>query len=65
MFTPTDYVDVLNASQFKYAVQATGVSEYISRLGSYDTDWQREIYETALAQNNSFSVSGGVLRNAS
>ena len=61
MFTPTDYVDVLNASQFKYAVQATGVSEYISRLGSYDTDWQREIYETALAQNNSFSVSGGVL----
>jgi TonB-linked SusC/RagA family outer membrane protein len=61
MFTPTDYVDVLNASQFKYAVQATGVSDYISRLGSYDTDWQREIYETALAQNNSFSVSGGVL----
>ncbi len=61
VFTPTDYVDVLNAKQFKYAVQATGVSDYISRLGTYDTDWQREIYETALAQNNSFSVSGGVL----
>ena len=53
MFTPTDYVDVLNASQFKYAVQATGVSDYISRLGSYDTDWQREIYETALALERS------------
>ena len=61
VFTPTDYVDVLNAEQFKYAVQETGVSDYISRLGSYDTNWQREIYETALAQNNSFSVSGGVL----
>ena len=60
-FTPIDFVDVLNASQFKYAVQATGVSDYISRLGSYDTDWQREIYETARAQNNSFSVSGGLL----
>ena len=60
-FTPIDYVDVLNATQFKYAVQATGVSDYISRLGSNDTDWQREIYETARAQNNSFSVSGGLL----
>lgn len=60
-FTPIDYVDVLNATQFKYAVQATGVSDYISRLGSNDTDWQKEIYETARAQNNSFSVSGGLL----
>ena len=57
-FTPIDFVDVLNATQFKYAVQATGVSDYISRLGSNDTDWQKEIYETARAQNNSFSVSG-------
>ena len=60
-FTPIDFVDVLNATQFKYAVQATGVSDYISRLGSNDTDWQKEIYETARAQNNSFSVSGGLL----
>ena len=60
-FTPVDFVDVLNATQFKYAVQATGVSDYISRLGSNDTDWQKEIYETARAQNNSFSVSGGLL----
>ena len=60
-FTPIDFVDVLNATQFKYAVQATGVSDYISRLGSNYTDWQREIYETARAQNNSFSVSGGLL----
>ena len=60
-FTPIDFVDVLNATQFKYAVQATGVSDYISRLGSNDTDWQNEIYETARAQNNSFSVSGGLL----
>ena len=60
-FTPIDFVDVLNATQFKYAVQATGVSDYISRLGSNDTDWQKEIYETARAQNNSFSVYGGLL----
>jgi len=60
-FKPIDFVDVLNAKQFKSAVQATGVSDYISRLGSDDTDWQREIYETAIAQNNSFSVSGGLL----
>ena len=60
-FTPIDFVDVLNATQFKYAVKATRVSDYISRLGSNDTNWQNEIYETARAQNNSFSVSGGLL----
>jgi TonB-dependent starch-binding outer membrane protein SusC len=60
-FIPIDFVDVLNATQFKYAVKATKDSDFISRLGTSDTNWQNEIYETASAQNNSFSVSGGLL----
>ncbi len=60
VFNPIDYVNVLNATQFKNAVKATNNSGFISRLGNYDTNWQSEIYEAANAQNNSFSVSGGI-----
>ena len=34
VFNPIDYVDVLNATQFKNAVKATNNSSYISRLGN-------------------------------
>ena len=59
-FTPIDFVDVLNATQFKYAVQATGVSDYISRLGSNDTDWQKEIYRDAISIDNNVSITGSI-----
>jgi len=59
-FQPIDFVDVLNATQFKAAVGATKNADYIARLGNSDTNWQDEIYETAFAQNNSIAVSGGM-----
>lgn len=59
-YNPINYVDVLNATQFRYAVEATKNSDFISRLGTSDTNWQSEIYEVASAQNNNFSVSGGI-----
>jgi len=59
-FKPINYVDVLSAKQFKYAVQASKDSNFISRLGNYDTNWQEEIYEFALGQNNNISASGGI-----
>ena len=59
-FKPVNFVDVLSAKQMKYAVQATKDADFISRLGSADTNWQNEIYEVASAQNNSFSASGGL-----
>jgi len=59
-FKPINYVDVLSAKQFKYAVQASKDSNFISRLGNYDTNWQEEIYEFASGQNNNISASGGI-----
>ena len=59
-FKPINYVDVLSAKQFKYAVQASKDSNFISRLGNHDTNWQEEIYEFASGQNNNISASGGI-----
>jgi len=58
-FTPINFVDVLTADEFTSAVKATNSNDFISRLGTSDTDWQKAIYKTAVGTNNSFSVSGG------
>lgn len=57
-FSPVSTIDVLNASEFKQAVQATQDTDIISRLGSSDTDWQKEIYDQAIGINSTFSASG-------
>ncbi len=60
----SDYVDVMNASQFKelvgYASTLRGV-DYTTRLGSADTNWQKEIYQTAPLTNSTLGISGGGL----
>jgi len=58
-FAPINFVDVLTADEFTAAVNATRSADFISRLGTSNTDWQRAIYKTAVGTNNSFSVSGG------
>ena len=55
---PINFVDVLNASEFTQAVNATQDAEIIGRLGDDDTDWQEEIYQEALGTNSTFSASG-------
>ncbi len=58
-FNPVNFVDVLTASEFRSAVQATSDTDFINRLGTSSTDWQKEIYKTAIGVNNTFAVSGG------
>lgn len=55
---PINFVDVLNASEFTQAVNATQDTDIIGRLGDDDTDWQDEIYQEALGINSTFSASG-------
>ena len=59
-FQPINFVDVLNASEFTQAVNATEDTDIIARLGNDDTDWQDEIYNDALGTNNTFSASGDI-----
>lgn len=57
---PINFVDVLNASEFTQAVNATQDADIIARLGDDDTDWQEEIYQEALGINSTFSASGDI-----
>ena len=56
----TKYVDVLNASQFTDFVMANGSLAQQGFLGTSNTDWQKEIYRTALSTDHNVSFSGGV-----
>jgi len=49
---------VLSASQFRNYVKANGDSAQIAQLGTANTDWQKEIYQTAYSTNNNLSFSG-------
>ncbi|HTQ28781.1 MAG TPA: SusC/RagA family TonB-linked outer membrane protein, partial [Puia sp.] len=56
-------VSVLSASQFRaYAAQDLaanpGDTIYTNLIGNQSTDWQKQIYQTALTTNNNISVSG-------
>jgi TonB-dependent starch-binding outer membrane protein SusC len=63
--TPIKYVDVLNANQYKSMV--TGLSgsyginaAALDRLGDANTDWQKEVFRTAISHDHNISVSGTV-----
>jgi len=63
--SPIKYVDVLNASQYKSMVTTlaqTGVSGIdaaaVAKLGNSSTDWQKEIFRTAISNDHNLNVSG-------
>lgn len=53
-------VDILSADQFRSIVNAKGTTAQKAMLGSSNTDWQNEIYQTAFATENNISISGGI-----
>jgi iron complex outermembrane receptor protein len=53
-------VDVLSADQIRSIVNTKGLSANQAILGSSNTDWQNQIYQTALSQDNNLSVSGSL-----
>ena len=53
-----DYVDVLSAKQFTSLINSIGTAGEISRLGSSNTNWQKEIYQVAGSTNSDLSISG-------
>ena len=52
-------VSVLTPDQFRSFIMANGSSDAQKLLGKYNTDWQDQIYQTALSTDNNLSVSGG------
>ena len=57
---------VLNAGQFRQYVDSLGTGTYDgthtykSLLGTANTDWQKEIYQTAISTDNNLSVTGSL-----
>ncbi|MEO6869627.1 MAG: SusC/RagA family TonB-linked outer membrane protein [Ginsengibacter sp.] len=52
--------NVLTGDKLRSIVYANGDPGFINLLGTANTDWQKEIYQTALSTDNNLSVSGGL-----
>ncbi len=61
----TEYVKVLSGDEIRSIVtadaDATGNNSYKNLLGSANTDWQKEIYQSAVGFDNSISASGSLM----
>jgi TonB-dependent starch-binding outer membrane protein SusC len=53
-------VSVLNAEQMRSVVEANGTAAQIALLGSANTNWQNQIFHTAIGTTNDLSIAGGI-----
>ncbi|TDE45441.1 TonB-dependent receptor [Flavobacterium rhamnosiphilum] len=58
--TVANTVDVLSTDQFRALVNEKGSNAQKALLGTANTNWQDEIFQTALTTNNNISVSGAL-----
>lgn len=56
----TQKVDVLSADELRNIVNTKGTAAQKAMLGTANTDWQDEIYQSAFATDNNISFSGGI-----
>lgn len=56
--TPTRYVDVLDGNGIRDIVNKRGDDTFKKMLGKANTNWQKEIYQTAVGTDNNLSISG-------
>lgn len=52
-------LSVLSADQFRTFVKANGTAAQAALLGSASTDWQKQIYQTSVSNDNNVAISGG------
>lgn len=58
--TLQDKLEVLSAEEFKQFVPTVTGVPADPKFGEYDTDWQDEIYRTAIGHEHNFSMSGSI-----
>jgi len=57
----TDFVDVLDADEYRtYINEQWGDEAQTKLLGDANTDWQREIYQNAIATDHAVTLSGAM-----
>ncbi len=57
---PKGLLDVMSADEFRPWVEKTYGEAGTALLGNADTDWQKEIYRTAISTDHNVTVAGGV-----
>ncbi|MFV8343433.1 SusC/RagA family TonB-linked outer membrane protein [Flavobacterium sp. XS2P39] len=55
----TNKVDALTSTQFRDFVSTNGNAAQQALVGAADTDWQNEIYRTAIGTDHNIALSGG------
>ena len=62
----TKEAPILSADQFRAYIAAndtTTAKKYVSLLGKFNTDWQKQIYQTSYNTDNNLSISGATANN--
>ncbi|WP_298880568.1 SusC/RagA family TonB-linked outer membrane protein [uncultured Polaribacter sp.] len=60
VYSLRDKIDVMSADQFRTLINNIGTPNQIALLGNSNTDWQEEIYTTAIGQDHNFSALGNL-----
>ena len=60
IYQPAKFVDMMNGDEFRELVKKVGSAEEIARLGTSNTDWQKEVYKTAIGFDHNFSAMGNI-----
>ncbi len=60
VYTVSKKMEVLSVEEFRNMVSTKGNSAQNALLGSANTDWQDEIYQTAFGTDNNISLTGGI-----
>jgi len=60
IYTPAKKIDMMSADQFRTLVNEVGTPAHIAQLGTANTNWQNEIYKTAMGIDHNFSAAGNL-----
>lgn len=58
--TIAKYFDVLSADSLRNLVNAIGSNQQKGLLGDASTDWQRQVFRSAIVTDNNVSITGGI-----
>lgn len=60
VYTVAKKMEVLSVEEFKSMVKSVGNAGQQTLLGTANTNWQDEIYQTAFGSDNNISLTGGI-----
>jgi TonB-linked SusC/RagA family outer membrane protein len=60
MSTIAKYFDVLSADSLRNLVNANGTAQQKALLGDSSTDWQKQVFRSAIISDNNVSITGGI-----